>query len=195
MTCNDHSRHMGRFSDVRSLLQFVQILLQLRLLKFTPTLIMSVQINNLVEQVVRHCKERRPEVLDQIFDSLSTSEYQNITVELLEEISASLQNDTDTLSWFCGYMAFEINCSEDNHQPNHPITELAKILILSGMEPFTDFTPYPGCRLVIANTQKFEGLPASVKAVVQKAFDLMETPDKQMEQMNNALLSELIVYK
>lgn len=67
-------------------------------------------------------------------------------------------------------MASEVNSKVDFHQPHHPMTELAKILILSGLQPFIDFTPYPGCRLVIANTKKFEGLPASVKAVVQKAF-------------------------
>ena len=86
---------------------------------------MSAQINKLVEQVVRNCKERRPEALDQIFDNLLTSEYQHITLELLEEISASLQNDINTLAWFCGYMASEINHTLDNHQPNHPIASLS----------------------------------------------------------------------
>ncbi len=87
-------------------------------------------------------------------------------------------------------MASEINHTLDNHQPHHPIASLSKVLILSDMQPFVDFTPYPGCRLIIANTMKFEALPGSVKALVQKAFDLMETPDKQM---NNALLQELVV--
>ena len=154
---------------------------------------MSVQINKLVEQIVRHCKEHCPEALDAIFDNISASEYQHITLELLEEICASLQDDTETLAWLCGYMAGEINCTQDNHQLNYPITSLSKILIRSGMQAFIDFTPYPGCRLVIANTMKFEALPVSVKALVQKAFDLMETPDKQMEQMNDALLQEMVV--
>ncbi|MDF5725365.1 MAG: hypothetical protein PUP91_33930 [Rhizonema sp. PD37] len=31
---------------------------------------------------------------------------------------------------------------------------------------FIDFTPYPGCRLVIANVKKFESLPEDVEVVV-----------------------------
>ncbi|MDF5729745.1 MAG: hypothetical protein PUP92_17485 [Rhizonema sp. PD38] len=156
---------------------------------------MFASIDNLIEEVVSHCLERRPEALDKIFDNLHSSEYQHITLELLEKISISLQNDTESLAWFCGYMASEINCSEDNHQQNYPITELAKILVLSGMEPFIDFTPYPGSRIVIVNTVKFEALPQSVKAVVQKAFDLLERNDLQIEQMNNALLQEFVISK
>ncbi len=154
---------------------------------------MSAIIDNLVEEVVSHCKKRHPEALDAIFDNLPTSEYQQIALKLLEEISASLQNDTDSLAWFCGYMASEVNSRVDNHQPNHPITELALILILSGMQPFIDFTPYPGCRLVITNTVKFSALPPSVKAVVHNAFNLLEQDDLQIEQMNNALLQELVI--
>ena len=54
-------------------------------------------------------------------------------------------------------------------------------------------TPYPGCRLVIANVKKFESLPENVKAVVMEVFELIETPDKQMQQMNDAILQELVV--
>jgi hypothetical protein len=44
----------------------------------------------------------------------------------------------DTLSWFCGYIASEINRTEDNQKPHHPITKLSKTLITLGMEPFTE---------------------------------------------------------
>ncbi|MDF5727885.1 MAG: hypothetical protein PUP92_07550 [Rhizonema sp. PD38] len=79
---------------------------------------MFAMIDNLIEEIVSHCSLRRPEALDKIFDNLPSSEYQYITLELLEKISVFLQNDTDSLAWFCGYMASEINCSEDSHQPN-----------------------------------------------------------------------------
>ena len=153
----------------------------------------SAKIDELIKRVVRHCKERHPEALDEIFDNLPALEYQHLSKQFLEDVSAFLHQDVDTKAWLCGYMASEINRSEDNHRPFHPITKLAKILIEAGMEPFTDFTPYPGCRLVIANTTKFESLPPSVKAVVQQVFDMVETQDTQMQQMNDALLAEMVV--
>jgi len=145
--------------------------------------------DKLVEQVVRFCKEHHPEALDQIFDSLPV----NINEQVLEATIAILSSDINQLSWFCGYFAGEINCSEDNHKLHHPITNLAKILMSAGMQPFIDFTPYPGCRLVIANTAKFESLPQSIKGVVEEVFNLMATPDHQMKQMNDALMQELVV--
>ncbi|MHC5830647.1 MAG: hypothetical protein ACYT04_85555, partial [Nostoc sp.] len=101
--------------------------------------------------------------------------------------------DIDTLSWFCGYMASEINRTQDNQKPHHPIAELSKTLITSGMEPFSDFMPYPGCRLVILNSEKFESLPESIQAIVQQAFDIRESSSEEAHRINNALLQELTV--
>jgi len=116
-------------------------------------------INHLIQQVVHHVQSRHPEALDLVFDSLPV----NINEQVLTGTLATIEKDIDTLSWFCGYFAGEINHSEDNEVPRHPITDLAKIFIEAGagMQPFIDFTPYPGCRLVIANTAKFESLPVS----------------------------------
>jgi len=146
-------------------------------------------INQLIQQVVHHVQSHHPEALDLVFDSLRV----DINEQVLAGAMAILSSDIDQLSWFCGYFAGEINCCEDNYKPHHPITNLAKILMKSGMQPFVDFTPYPGCRLVIANTAKLESLPEDVKAVVMEVFDLIETPDKQMQQMNDAILQELVV--
>lgn len=90
-------------------------------------------------------------------------------------------------------MASEINRTEDNQKPHHPIAELSKTLITSGMEPFTDFMPYPGCRIVILNSEKFESLPESVQAVVQQAFNIKESTGKEAQRINDALLQELVV--
>jgi len=149
----------------------------------------SGTINQLIQQVAYHCQTRHPEGLDDIFDTLPV----NISEQVLTGAIAILSSDIDALSWFCGYLAGEINYSEDNHRPFHPISFLASILLKGGIELFVDFTPYPGCRLVIANTAKFESLPQEVKGLVQEVFNLIATPDEQMQQMNHALLQELVV--
>jgi hypothetical protein len=149
----------------------------------------STKTDKLIESVVRYCHKRHPEALDKIFD--------NLPVELNKKLLAStvtvLSGDTDTLAWFCGYFAGAINCSEDNQKPHHPITLLSKLLIKYGMQPFSDFMPYPGCRLVILNTEKFGALPAEVQAAVQQAYEVTETIGEEAQRVNNALLQELVV--
>ena len=147
------------------------------------------KIDKLIESAVRYCHKRHPEALDNIFDYLPV----NLNQRVVTGILAALRKDIDTLSWFCGYMASEINRSEDNQKPHHPIAELSKTLITSRMEPFTDFMPYPGCRIVILNSEKFESLPESVQAVVQQAFDIKESTGKEAQRINDALLQELVV--
>jgi hypothetical protein len=147
------------------------------------------KIDKLIESAVRYCHKRHPEDLDSIFDNLPV----NLNQRVVTGILAALQKDIDTLSWFCGYMASEINRSEDNQKPHHPIAELSKTLITSGMEPFTDFMPYPGCRLVILNSEKFESLPKSVQTIVQQAFDIRESSGIEAQRINDALLQELMV--
>lgn len=105
----------------------------------------------------------------------------------------ALTGDIDSLAWFCAYIASEINRSEDNQKSHHPITLLSKLVIKHGMQPFTDFSPYPGCRLIIINTEKFAALPEQVQKLVGAAFDVMESTGEQAIQVNNALLEELVV--
>lgn len=99
------------------------------------------EIDKLVQQVVHYCQQRNPESLDKIFDSLpvnrTVEEYRRVSNQVLAAALAKLQGDIDTLSWFCGYFAGEINRTEDNHRPRHSIAELSKLLITLGMEPFT----------------------------------------------------------
>jgi hypothetical protein len=147
------------------------------------------KIDKLIESAVRYCHKRHPETLDSIFDYLPV----NLNQRVVTGILAALQKDIDTLSWFCGYMASEINRTEDNQKPHHPITKLSKTLITLGMEPFTDFMPYPGCRLVILNSEKFESLPESVQTIVQQAFDIRESSGTEAQRINDALLQELMV--
>ncbi|MCP6761947.1 MAG: hypothetical protein NHB32_25075 [Fischerella sp. CENA71] len=147
------------------------------------------KIDKLVEQVVRYCHKRHPEALDKIFDTLPV----NLNKQLVAGTVAALSADTDALAWFCGYMASAINRSEDNDKPYHPITLLSKLLIKHGMLPFGDFAPYPGCRLVILNTEKFEALPTEVQKLVQQAYEVTEATSEEALRINNALLQELVV--
>ena len=150
----------------------------------------------LIQQIVKHCQKRSPESLDQIFDNLSVgltrAEFSNLNQQVMSG-TVKVLSDSDTLAWFCSYFASEINRSEDNDKSRHPIRLLSKLLIKHGMEPFTDFSPYPGCRLVITNIEKFESLPIQVQELVKEAFQIIQRTSEQARQINDALLEELIV--
>lgn len=145
--------------------------------------------DKLVERVVRYCQKRSPEALDQIFS--------NSPVDLNKQLATAtvtvLQGDIDSLGWSCGYFAGAINRSEDNQKPHYSITLLSKLFIKSGMQPFSDFMPYPGCRIVILNADKFASLPPEVRNTMQQAFDVMENSNEHLQRFNNALLQELVV--
>lgn len=148
------------------------------------------QINEIIEIAVGCCYQRNPELLDEIFDDLPV----DINREVLYGTVAALNGDTDSLAWFCGYFAGAVNRSEDNEKP-HLIMLLSKMLIKNGMEAFVDFSPYPGRRLVIINTEKFAALPQKVKSLVQEAFDVNEASSEEVLRINNAILEELVVEK
>jgi len=105
---------------------------------------------------------------------------------------AAIKSDIETLSWFCSYLSSEINRSEDNNNPCHPIQDLAKILITAGMQPLDDFMPYLGCRIVIMKTKKFEALPDVLKTAVKEAFEVIQRTSEEVQQTNDVLL-ELVV--
>ena len=146
------------------------------------------QINKLVEQTLNHCRKQNPEGLDRIFDKLPVE----FNKKILAGVLADLDDDTDNLAWFCGYLAGEVNRSEDNGKPRHPISLLSKILIKYGMRPFEDFSPDPGCRLMILNAQKFEALPEDIQALVKGTFKIIERTGEEAKQINDALLKELM---
>lgn len=123
------------------------------------------QISEIIELAVGCCHQRSPELLDEIFDDLPVE----INKQLLVGTVAALQGDTGSLAWFCGYFAGAVNCKEDNEKP-HLIVSLSKMLIKNGMQAFVDFSPYPGHRLVIINTKKFESLPPKTQALMQSRF-------------------------
>jgi hypothetical protein len=145
--------------------------------------------DKLIEQVVRHATKRNPSSLDQIFDNLAPK----LSNEVLQGTLAALAADIDTLAWLCGYFASEINSAADNDKSHQPITLLSKLLIKHGMQPFTDFMPYIGCRISILNVDKFEALPDSVQEVVKEAFELRESSDEEMKKINDALMAEMSV--
>jgi hypothetical protein len=145
--------------------------------------------DKLVEQVVLHAQKRNPKSLDQIFDNLAPK----LSNEVLQGVLAALSGDIDTLAWLCGYFASEINSAADNDKSHQPITLLSKLLIKHGMQPFTDFMPYIGCRITILDADKFEALPAKVQEIVQAGFELRESTDEEMKGINDALMAEMTV--
>jgi hypothetical protein len=160
---------------------------------FQPT-----EMNRLwVERVVRYCQKRSPEALDRVFDAmtrgctLTEGEWRSEKVILgtLAQIGA----DLDTLAWFCGYMAGEINRREDNQREHLPLTHLSKRLAECGLQPFLDFVPYPGQRLVILSVEKVAALPPELRVELEAKFDLIEKSGEELQQVNDALIQELTV--
>ncbi|AFZ27260.1 hypothetical protein Cylst_5226 [Cylindrospermum stagnale PCC 7417] len=146
------------------------------------------KLDILAESAVGYCQQRNPESLDKIFDNQPVQ----LNQQLLPKLIAALKPDADALSWLCGYFCSEINCTEDNQKLHHPITKLSRLLISAGMEPFEDFTPYPGCRLVV-NAEKFQSLPADIQQQVHQFFDINETTGEEAQRINQAMLQELMV--
>jgi hypothetical protein len=142
------------------------------------------KLDILAESAVFYCQQRSPEKLDTIFD------YQppEINHQICSKLVASL--DIDTISWFCGYLASEINYTQDNNKP-HPIGELSGFLISLGFQLFEDFSPYPGCRLVIANTEKFQSLPQEIQDQVNQFFIVKPTSSEEAQEINNAILEKI----
>ncbi|KAF3884082.1 hypothetical protein AB0758_33035 [Tolypothrix bouteillei VB521301_2] len=119
------------------------------------------------------------------------------TVQLNKQVLyatvAALEQDIDSVSWLCGYLASEINDVSDNDKSHKPISLLSKLLLKSGMVLFEDFMPYTGCRISIINQEKFESLPPTVRAAVEKSFEVMETSSEEVQKMSEALLREMEV--
>jgi hypothetical protein len=145
------------------------------------------KLDILTESAIRYCQQRSPEKLDSIFDYQSPEINHKISAEVIAVV------DIDTIAWFCGYLASEINCTQDNEKPYKPITELSGLLISFSMQVFEDFVPYPGCRLVIGNTEKFQSLPQEVQDRVNRFFEVRETSSEESQRINQAMLEELIV--
>ena len=143
------------------------------------------KLDILAELAIRYCQQRSPEKLDSIFDYQSPALNQQINSRVITAL------DIDTLSWFCGYLASEINCTQDNEKPYKPITELSGLLISFGMQVFEDFIPYPGCRLMISNAEKFQSLPQEVQDKINQFFEIQEKSSEESQQINNAILQKL----
>lgn len=152
--------------------------------------------SKLTERMARYCQKRNPEALDRLLDSIhvghSAHDSERLSYVLTHGTIEQIQTDIDTLSWFCGYMASEINRSDDN-EGELPITKLARKLIEAGMQPFEDFAPYPGRRLVIINDEKAKTLPDDLQTELRASFDLRETSGEEFNQINEAIRQELIV--
>jgi hypothetical protein len=126
--------------------------------------------DKLVKQAVSHCKQRCPNKLDKIFDALivgrTKAEHQDAAYILINALVAALNNDIESTCWFCGYFARELNRVEDKEKHGR-IEKLSQTLIESGMQPFSDFVPFPGWHIIIVNTKKFKTLPVDIQQAVQ----------------------------
>lgn len=142
-------------------------------------------MNRIIEAAIQYCQRRSPEQLDYIFDNLP------IDHETLQAIAGRL--DIDTLAWLCSYLCSEINYTQDNYKAKHSIAELSKLLIQAGMQAFVDFMPYPTCRIIIMDVDKFESLPLEIQYQVAATFKLQEVSGEEADQINTALLQELTV--
>ncbi|RUS93982.1 hypothetical protein DSM106972_094530 [Dulcicalothrix desertica PCC 7102] len=147
------------------------------------------KIDKLIGQAVEYSRRREPEALDKIFDNLPVEMNNKVLKGTLRE----LNKDIDTLSWLCGYFASEINSSDDNDKPRQPIILLSKLLMKYRLAPFIDFMPYTGCRITIINYEKFEALPAKVQQAINGAFEVLERSTEEAQQINDALLAEMLV--
>jgi hypothetical protein len=150
------------------------------------------QADQRIDRIVRYCHKRSPEALDRVFDTLPHND-EHLSQQIIAATVAQLRTDLDTLSWFCGYMASEINHSEDSDRAHLPLTSLSAKLITLGFQPFIDFVPYPGRRIIILDADRFAALPVSIQAEIKVAFDLMEQSGEQVQQVNEALSQELFV--
>jgi hypothetical protein len=133
--------------------------------------------DKLAQQLVRHCQQRCPEKLDRIFDALAMertkAEHQDITYILINTAIVELKGDIESICWFCGYFARGIDRVE-NKEKHSFIEKLSQTLIESGMQPFSDFVPYPGWCIIIVNTKKFKTLPVDVQQAVQQLNQVSE---------------------
>ncbi|MEA5578678.1 hypothetical protein [Anabaena sp. UHCC 0451] len=68
---------------------------------------------------------------------------------------------------------------------------LSAVLITQGLEIFTDFTPYPGQRLLVGNPEKFRTLPPEIQDQVNQFFEVQEKSTEEAQQIHNTILQEL----
>jgi BarA-like signal transduction histidine kinase len=157
------------------------------------------KVEQIVDRIVRLCQKRSPEALDKIFDTmhvgLTQTEAENLSMQVTQLTTAALRADSDTLAWWCGYMASEINSSADNNRQNLRITMLSRTLIDVGLMPFQDFVPYPGRRLILVDSARFATLPPSLQQAMHDLFDMDEKTGEEVDQINEAIRQELVVYR
>lgn len=131
---------------------------------------------------------RCPEVLDQILASVDSGSQESLT--FVGSVLESLEDSPDELAWMCGYMADEINQSGD--KPGN-ITNLSRKLIDAGLEPFQDFVPYPGRRILFLDEARFNNLSAALKREVTAHFATWGASAEELKVMNEALMKEHLV--
>jgi hypothetical protein len=147
--------------------------------------------DHLVDRIQRYCQKRSPEALDRVFHALPQNDAQ-YSHRVLVATAAQLAPDLDSIGWFCSYLASEVNHAEDSDR-YLAIGQLCSTLILLGFEPFADFMPYPGQRIVILETEKFEALPQSIQAKLNHLFEIQQKAGEEFEKINEAIRQELIV--
>jgi hypothetical protein len=71
------------------------------------------KLDILAESAVFYCQQRSPEKLDTIFDyQLPEINHQICDKAIAKRCCKQFASlDIDTIAWFCGYLASEINCT------------------------------------------------------------------------------------
>lgn len=114
----------------------------------------GAKFNKSVEQAVNCCRNRHSELLNQIVDNVNLDCVQDLYMRVVE----LLENDIESICWFCGYFAGE---DEDS-----TMIDISRMLINHGMQAFEDFVPMFKRRIVIVNKNKFKELPLTIQETV-----------------------------
>ncbi|MBH8563823.1 tetratricopeptide repeat protein [Nostoc sp. CENA67] len=130
-------------------------------------------IKPLIDNIITLIKQKNPERLDAVFDTFGHTVSFNKSIT--QALRLELENDHDSLAWFCSYVSSEINSKADNNNLN-PSMNMVKLLLDNEFKIFEDFIPgndFPG-RILIVNDKKFNQLPSHVKQKLEQDFNISQ---------------------
>lgn len=131
-----------------------------------------------IAAVVKGCRKRSPEDLDLVFDralTMGEEERGSYSDLLIDRTVEKLEDDHESLYWFCGYMCSEINKSGDEPKA---IVALCRTLGNHGLKAFKDYIPYPKEQIAVSE-EVFEKLPDKVKKEILKVSTVSEKPSDE----------------
>lgn len=112
---------------------------------------------------------------------------------MIAGVLKGLKDDADSIGWLCGYMASEINTQTDNHRQDLLITTISQLLVKAGWQPFTDFVPLPGNRLLVCDQNLVKFLPPKIRAVLENFASISARGREEVGKIIDALKSEWLL--